>query len=186
MRGRGTVPPPVLERPGLGTNAERDLGWRIMDGTVQLYDPNALMSRTTTAARKMNNSRKNKTNQEGQEDGFASSSSFTNNIGVDSGGFTARRARRACWTTLQNAHAGAVRGLDFNPFSSNLLASGGRDGELSIWDINDPTKPNKYPALASGRADLTPGKLRRFNGIRKCRTFWPVAERRAGLPWCGI
>ena len=29
MRGRGTVPPPVLERPGLGTNAERDLGWRI-------------------------------------------------------------------------------------------------------------------------------------------------------------
>ena len=131
----------------------------LADGTVQLYDPNALMSRTTTAARKMNNSRKNKTNQEGQEDGFASSSSFTNNIGVDDAEDLPQASATCVLTTLQNAHAGAVRGLDFNPFSSNLLASGGRDGELSIWDINDPTKPNKYPALASGPSGPHTGEI---------------------------
>ena len=73
----------------------------LADGTVQLYDPNALMSRTTTA-RKMNNSRKNKTNQEGQDDGFASS--FTNNIGADDAEDLPQASATCVLTTLQNAH----------------------------------------------------------------------------------
>jgi WD40 repeat protein len=40
-----------------------------------------------------------------------------------------------------------VRGLMFNPFSANLLASGAADGELCIWDLEDPTQPSLYPSL---------------------------------------
>ena len=38
-------------------------------------------------------------------------------------------------------HTGPVAALDFNPFQSNLLASGGSESELYIWDINKPTSP---------------------------------------------
>lgn len=44
-------------------------------------------------------------------------------------------------------HRGAVKGLQFNPFSGNLLASGGEDGDVCIWDIANPTKPTLFPAL---------------------------------------
>ncbi|KAK3253493.1 hypothetical protein CYMTET_37261 [Cymbomonas tetramitiformis] len=47
-------------------------------------------------------------------------------------------------------HTGAVKGLDFNPFNPNLLASGAADGELSIWDLANPGAPSLYPALKSG------------------------------------
>ncbi|KAM7512358.1 hypothetical protein LguiB_011233 [Lonicera macranthoides] len=50
-------------------------------------------------------------------------------------------------------HKGPVRGLEFNPLSLNLLASGAEEGELCIWDISKPTEPSHYPPLkASGSA----------------------------------
>eukprot|EP00201_Polytomella_parva_P000598 CAMPEP_0175077168 /NCGR_PEP_ID=MMETSP0052_2-20121109/23216_1 /TAXON_ID=51329 ORGANISM="Polytomella parva, Strain SAG 63-3" /NCGR_SAMPLE_ID=MMETSP0052_2 /ASSEMBLY_ACC=CAM_ASM_000194 /LENGTH=971 /DNA_ID=CAMNT_0016346555 /DNA_START=120 /DNA_END=3032 /DNA_ORIENTATION=+ len=46
-------------------------------------------------------------------------------------------------------HTGPVKGLEFNAFSSNLLASGAADGDLCIWDIARPNSPSLYPALKS-------------------------------------
>lgn len=46
-----------------------------------------------------------------------------------------------------NKHQGAVRGLEFNPFSAKLLASGAADGEVSIWDLGNPAQPSLYPAM---------------------------------------
>jgi protein transport protein SEC31 len=56
-------------------------------------------------------------------------------------------------------HQGAVRGLDFNSFSPNLLASGAEDGELCIWDLANPTKPSLYPALKSNAGGPTAGEV---------------------------
>ncbi|KAH8826241.1 SEC31B protein [Flagelloscypha sp. PMI_526] len=38
-------------------------------------------------------------------------------------------------------HGGPVRGLDWNGIQTNLVASGGINGEVFIWDLKDPTKP---------------------------------------------
>ncbi|TCD71012.1 protein transport protein S31 [Steccherinum ochraceum] len=38
-------------------------------------------------------------------------------------------------------HTGPVRGLDFNPIQTNLLASGAVNGEIYIWDLKSPGKP---------------------------------------------
>uniref|UniRef100_A0AAQ4NV58 Protein transport protein Sec31A n=1 Tax=Gasterosteus aculeatus aculeatus TaxID=481459 RepID=A0AAQ4NV58_GASAC len=38
-------------------------------------------------------------------------------------------------------HTGPVRALDFNPFQSNLLASGANDSEIYIWDLNSFNSP---------------------------------------------
>uniref|UniRef100_A0A8C5PQV6 Protein transport protein Sec31A n=1 Tax=Leptobrachium leishanense TaxID=445787 RepID=A0A8C5PQV6_9ANUR len=40
-----------------------------------------------------------------------------------------------------NKHTGPVRALDFNPFQSNLLASGANESEVYIWDLNNFTVP---------------------------------------------
>lgn len=40
-----------------------------------------------------------------------------------------------------------VKGLEFNSFSPNLLASGGVDGDLCIWDVGNPAQPSLYPAM---------------------------------------
>jgi hypothetical protein len=40
-----------------------------------------------------------------------------------------------------------VKGLQFNAFSPNLLASGAGDGDLCIWDLSNPSVPSLYPAL---------------------------------------
>jgi protein transport protein SEC31 len=34
--------------------------------------------------------------------------------------------------------------------SPNLLASGGADGELCIWDVGNPAQPSLYPAMKGG------------------------------------
>ncbi|GFH27783.1 WD_REPEATS_REGION domain-containing protein, partial [Haematococcus lacustris] len=44
-------------------------------------------------------------------------------------------------------HTGAVKGLEFNTFSPNLLASGAADSDLCIWDLAKPATPSLYPAL---------------------------------------
>lgn len=46
-------------------------------------------------------------------------------------------------------HQGAVRGLEFNPLSPKLLASGAMDGEVCIWDLAKPAQPSLYPAMQS-------------------------------------
>jgi protein transport protein SEC31 len=46
--------------------------------------------------------------------------------------------------------AAQVKGLQFNPFSPALLASGAADGELCIWDLASPAAPSLYPALKGG------------------------------------
>ncbi|NXC39841.1 SC31B protein, partial [Penelope pileata] len=38
-------------------------------------------------------------------------------------------------------HSGPVRAIDFNPFQSNLLASGANDSEIFIWDLNNFSVP---------------------------------------------
>ncbi|KAH9534416.1 hypothetical protein CY35_17G005100 [Sphagnum magellanicum] len=44
----------------------------------------------------------------------------------------------------------AVRGLEFNVLSPHLLASGGDDGDLYIWDISTPSSVSHYPSLRGG------------------------------------
>lgn len=40
-----------------------------------------------------------------------------------------------------------VRGLEFNPSASNLLASGADEGDIIIWDLSNPTAPTHFPPL---------------------------------------
>jgi len=41
-----------------------------------------------------------------------------------------------------------VRALEFSPIAVHLLASGGADGELRIWDVTNPSSPTDYPAAS--------------------------------------
>ncbi|RDB18645.1 Protein transport protein SEC31 [Hypsizygus marmoreus] len=51
-------------------------------------------------------------------------------------------------------HTGPVRGLDFNPIQTSLLASGGVAGEVYIWDLKDPSKPyTPTPGARSSKLD---------------------------------
>lgn len=47
-------------------------------------------------------------------------------------------------------HSGPVRGLEFNIFTSNLLASGADEGKICIWDIANPAEPTHFPPLKGG------------------------------------
>lgn len=38
-------------------------------------------------------------------------------------------------------HTGAIRALDFNPFQTNLLATGATQSEIYIWDLNNTGTP---------------------------------------------
>lgn len=92
------------------------------------------------------------------------------------------------------SHDVQVKGLEFNTFSPNLLASGAADGELCIWDVANPAQPSLYPALKV-RAPL-PQKhhplslLGPFDGsldriILCCSTFCVTLSRcYAGNPAC--
>ncbi|KZT33889.1 hypothetical protein SISSUDRAFT_1053654 [Sistotremastrum suecicum HHB10207 ss-3] len=51
-----------------------------------------------------------------------------------------------------STHTGPVRGLDFNPLQTNLLASGAVNGEVYIWDLKDPSKPYS-PGTRSSKLD---------------------------------
>lgn len=37
----------------------------------------------------------------------------------------------------QESHSGPIRGLDFNPFQTNLLASVASESEIFVWDLNN-------------------------------------------------
>ncbi|KAJ1827278.1 protein transport protein S31 [Coemansia sp. RSA 2599] len=51
-----------------------------------------------------------------------------------------------------SAHTGAVGGLEFNPFQSNLMASGAANGEVFVWDIVSEFK-SYSPGARSQRID---------------------------------
>lgn len=53
-----------------------------------------------------------------------------------------------CLISSSEKHKGPVRAMDFNPFKSNLLATGATESEIYIWDLNSPVKP---------MAPMTPG-----------------------------
>ncbi|XP_034048207.1 protein transport protein Sec31A isoform X2 [Thalassophryne amazonica] len=43
--------------------------------------------------------------------------------------------------TQSERHTGPVRALDVNPFQTNLIASGGNESEIYIWDMNNFSTP---------------------------------------------
>ncbi|XP_024364075.1 protein transport protein SEC31 homolog B isoform X2 [Physcomitrium patens] len=45
------------------------------------------------------------------------------------------------------AHNGNVWGLEFSTLSPNILASGGEDGELLVWDLSTPSAASTFPPL---------------------------------------
>ncbi|CAI0560283.1 unnamed protein product [Linum tenue] len=51
-------------------------------------------------------------------------------------------------------HKGPVRGLEFNSFTPNLLASGADDGEVCIWDLASPGEPSHFPPLKGSGSSL--------------------------------
>jgi protein transport protein SEC31 len=59
--------------------------------------------------------------------------------------------------SVQN-HSGNVYGLDFNPFQQHLLATGGANNEVYLWDLQNPSKPSVYSpgtSTAGGTNDVT-------------------------------
>ncbi|XP_037133476.1 protein transport protein Sec31A isoform X1 [Syngnathus acus] len=52
-------------------------------------------------------------------------------------------------------HTGPVRALDFNPFQSNLLASGANDSEIYIWDLNNFSSPMTPGTKAQPAEDIS-------------------------------
>ncbi|XP_062436179.1 protein transport protein Sec31B isoform X3 [Rhea pennata] len=52
-------------------------------------------------------------------------------------------------------HSGPVRALDFNPFQSNLLASGANDAEIFIWDLNNFSVPMTPGAKSQPHEDVS-------------------------------
>lgn len=57
---------------------------------------------------------------------------------------------------LQNpTHTGQIRGLDFNKYQSNLLASAGSNNEVYIWDLNNPNTPYTPGPKSSKLDDIT-------------------------------
>ncbi|XP_069125025.1 protein transport protein Sec31A-like isoform X1 [Argopecten irradians] len=67
--------------------------------------------------------------------------------GTDNGGIYCYNASKMikgdkdCLQFKQDKHTGAVKALDFNPFQTNLLATGASDSEIHIWDLNKPDSP---------------------------------------------
>eukprot|EP00158_Paraphelidium_tribonemae_P009299 Partr_v1_DN28826_c1_g1_i2_m33167 putative Component of the coat protein complex II (COPII) which promotes the formation of transport vesicles from the endoplasmic reticulum (ER). The coat has two main functions, the physical deformation of the endoplasmic reticulum membrane into vesicles and the selection of cargo molecules len=55
----------------------------------------------------------------------------------------------------KQAHTGQVAALDFNPAQPNLLATGASQGEIFIWDLNNPGKPYSPGPKSPRLEDLT-------------------------------
>lgn len=61
--------------------------------------------------------------------------------------------------TQSDKHSGPVRTIDYNPFKSNLIASGSTESEIFIWDVNNTSVP------------MTPGtKTQPFEDV--CGVAW--------------
>ncbi|KAL1535090.1 Protein transport protein Sec31B [Salvia divinorum] len=55
-------------------------------------------------------------------------------------------------------HKGPVRGLEFNSFTPNIIASGADEGDICIWDINKPSEHNLSPPL-KGSGSASQGEI---------------------------
>lgn len=82
----------------------------------------------------------------GQSDGTVSLWNPTSLIRKDSN-------TEASLVTKSQKHTGRVRGLEFNSITPNLLASGGDEGEVFIWDVVNPTAPSHFPPLKGSGQD---------------------------------
>eukprot|EP01099_Mayorella_cantabrigiensis_P003622 TRINITY_DN2733_c0_g6_i1.p1 TRINITY_DN2733_c0_g6~~TRINITY_DN2733_c0_g6_i1.p1 ORF type:complete len:1122 (-),score=331.65 TRINITY_DN2733_c0_g6_i1:283-3315(-) len=51
--------------------------------------------------------------------------------------------------TSVTKHTDSISALDFNTLQPNLLASGGSNAELFIWDVSDPQNPEVYSPTSS-------------------------------------
>ena len=57
-------------------------------------------------------------------------------------------------TFSKDKHTGPVQALDFNPFQKNLLASGGSESEIFIWDLNKLSSPMTPGAKSQPHDDV--------------------------------
>ncbi|XP_038647606.1 protein transport protein Sec31A isoform X6 [Scyliorhinus canicula] len=55
----------------------------------------------------------------------------------------------------KDTHSGPVRALDFNPFQSNLVASGANESEIYIWDLNNFDTPMTPGAKSQPPEDIS-------------------------------
>jgi len=80
--------------------------------------------------------------------------------GTDNGGLLGYDADKFiqgeedCLLFKKDKHSGAVKALDFNPFQSNLLASGGAESEIFIWDLNNCETPMTPGATSQPPEDV--------------------------------
>jgi len=49
-------------------------------------------------------------------------------------------------------HKGAVNAIEFHPSHTTLLASGGSDGEVMVWDLSNVAEPKATRPAAGGKA----------------------------------
>jgi len=63
--------------------------------------------------------------------------------------------------TSTKRHTSGVRGLDFNPFNTALLASGAAEGELLVWDLGSKEGPKVHSmaASAAGKNQSSGGEI---------------------------
>jgi protein transport protein SEC31 len=80
------------------------------------------------------------TNQKGLESGIIVGGGENGSVLVYSAAKMIAEEADCSLLTLTK-HTGAVKALDFNPFQTNLLASGASESEIYIWDLNKPDNP---------------------------------------------
>ncbi|KAH6759783.1 transducin family protein / WD-40 repeat family protein [Perilla frutescens var. frutescens] len=62
------------------------------------------------------------------------------------------------FVTNLSRHRGPVRGLEFNSFNPNHIASGADEGDICIWDLTKPSEPSHFPPL-KGSGSATQGEI---------------------------
>jgi len=78
-------------------------------------------------------------------------------VTISNPGAIVKGQKEAALLSVTDKHAGPVQGLDFNPSQPNLLASGGAEAEIYIWDVSSPSTPKNYTpgAKVSQQTDIT-------------------------------
>lgn len=92
-------------------------------------------------------------------------------------------ARVSCAATartlaLLRGHAGTVKCVEWDPQHADLLCTGGRDGELRIWDLRVAMKEGRKGgavlAIKDAHEDVTPRRGRRPKSAPKARSVTNV------------
>lgn len=85
-----------------------------------------------------------------------------------------------------NAHSGGVRGCRFNVVQPHFLATGGQDGKLCIWSLENPTDPVAVPALnqPDHQGEITDVrwnvKYERIIGVTTSSGLFAMSDLRSG------